>query len=313
LKAFDIIKSGEDPDTVADAVARLASGEIIGLPTETVYGLAANACDDMAVARIFAAKDRPRFNPLIVHVKNQDMAGEYAIISNPARALMDRFWPGPLTLVVGRKPDCGLGDLVSAGLDTLALRAPHHPVAQAILGGCGFPLAAPSANPSGSISPTTARHVAEALGSHLDLVVDGGPASVGIESTIVAVKSDHLVLLRPGIITKDELGAASGLPLRDGDNSKIEAPGQMQRHYAPAVPLRLSAFNAEEGEVLIGFGDIDGDFNLSAAGNLGEAAANLFSMLRQAENMAVSGIAVAPVPVEGLGIAINDRLTRGAA
>lgn len=298
---------------VGRAVATLASGGLVALPTETVYGLAANALDGEAVARIFEAKGRPSFNPLIVHVPGETQARDYAEVSELAEKLIAAFWPGPLTIVLPRTEGCALSELVSAGLGTVALRSPAHPLARDVLTASALPLAAPSANVSGRISPTHAEHVVEGLA---DMVLDGGPCEVGLESTIVGVSqnegTDTLTLLRPGRITVAELEAATGAKVAEHTGG-IAAPGQMSSHYAPDHPLRLNATQARDGEVLIGFGDMDCDLNLSEAGDLIEAAANLFAMLHEADARATSGIAVTPVPLEGLGVAINDRLTRAAA
>jgi L-threonylcarbamoyladenylate synthase len=302
---------------VEKAAAILKVGGLVALPTETVYGLAANALDEQAVAKIYEAKGRPSFNPLIVHVSNIESAQKYTTFNEAAQKLAEVFWPGPLTLVLPRKDDCPLSLLVSAGLNTIALRAPNHPLAQAVLTTSGLPLAAPSANKSGSISPTTADHVKAGLGAQVDMILDGGPATVGLESTIVGVLNDKLVLLRPGSISPEDLADIAGLPIEKHSGDDITAPGQMASHYAPNTPIRLNAFRPDEGEVFIGFsglsGNGEGDMNLSEAGNLTEAAANLFAMLHQADQQGASGIAVAPIPYEGLGWAINDRLERAAA
>lgn len=304
-------------DDIAKANTILSKGGLVALPTETVYGLAANALDDKAVAKIYEAKGRPSFNPLIVHVSDGESARDYAWFNEPASKLADALWPGPLTLVLPRLDDCPLSLLVSAGLDTVALRAPNHPLAEAVLTSSALPLAAPSANKSGSISPTTAEHVKTSLGDAVDMILDGGPATVGLESTIVGVLEDKLILLRPGSISGEDLSEISGLPVEKHNSDNIAAPGQMKSHYAPNTPIRLNAFRPDEGEVFIGFsgliGPEDGDLNLSPAGNLTEAAANLFAMLHMADAMGASGIAIAPIPYEGLGWAINDRLERAAA
>ena len=292
---------------IAAAVGVLAAGGIVALPTETVYGLAADATDPAAVARIFAAKGRPGFNPLIVHIADLDTAAALVEINDTARALASRFWPGPLTLVLPARASNRITAAVTAGLPTLAVRVPAHPVMAAVLRGFGRPLAAPSANASGTISPTTAAHVAASLGDGVPLIVDGGPTSGGIESTIVGVHGDLVTLLRPGGIPADTLGinAVAG--------GGIVAPGQLASHYAPRQPVRLGAIVAQSDEFLIGFGPLAGNLNLSAAGDLTEAAAALFATLHTAQASGARGIAVAPIPDIGIGIAINDRLRRAAA
>jgi len=294
-------------DGIAAAVAALAAGSIVALPTETVYGLAADATDADAVAKIFAAKGRPGFNPLIVHVADLDAAGALVDINATARALAARFWPGPLTLVLPARTGNGIAPAVAAGLPTLAIRIPAHPVMQAVLRGVGRPLAAPSANASGSISPTTAAHVAASLGDRAPVIVDGGPTPGGLESTIVAVAGDRVTLLRPGGI------AAAALGVNAAAGAGITAPGQLASHYAPRQPVRLNATDRRDGEFLIGFGTVDGDLTLSANGNLIAAAAALFATLHTAQASGAGVIAVAPIPEEGVGIAINDRLRRAAA
>ena len=309
-----IFKAG--PATTARAVALLRAGQPIGLPTETVYGLAADACDDRAVARIFEMKGRPTFNPLIIHVA--DMAQAEALVEMPplARRVAARFWPGPLTFVLPRRKDCPISLLASAGLDTLAVRMPAHEVARDILRAFGGPLAAPSANRSGHVSPTLARHVAEEL--PVALVVDGGACTVGVESTIVGFDGDRPVLLRPGGVAAEDIEAIAGVTLlHPAASETVTAPGQLSSHYAPEVPVRLDAHDVREGEALLAFGrPLPGarvTENLSPAGDLAEAAANLFAMLRGLDLPGVSGIAVMAVPETGLGLAINDRLRRAAA
>ncbi|MBI1182045.1 MAG: threonylcarbamoyl-AMP synthase [Alphaproteobacteria bacterium] len=304
------------PATTARAVALLRAGQPIGLPTETVYGLAANACDDRAVARIFEMKGRPSFNPLIIHVA--DRATAEALVEMPvaARRLADLFWPGPLTLVLKRRAGCPVSLLASAGLDTLAVRMPAHPAARELLAAFGGPLAAPSANRSGRVSPTTAHHVAGEL--PVALVVDGGPCAVGLESTIVGFDGATPVLLRPGAVTEDDIEAATGVGPRPFDEGgPVSAPGQLASHYAPAAPVRLDAAEVRPGEALLAFGPplpgARATLNLSPSGDLGEAAANLFAMLRALDRPDVAGIAVMPVPETGLGRAINARLRRAAA
>jgi L-threonylcarbamoyladenylate synthase len=293
-----------DAAGIARAARVLESGGLVAVPTETVYGLAARADDPAAVARIYAAKGRPSFNPLIVHVVGAAQAERYAVLSDQAHALMAQHWPGPLTLVLPRRHDAALADAVMAGLPTVALRAPCHPVMRALLSAVEFPVAAPSANRSGFISPTCAEHVLASLDGRIDMVLDGGPCPAGVESTILAVREDgSLQELRPGPLQLGGRGIGS---------AGIEAPGQLASHYAPGKPLRLRALEAAVDEFLIGFGEISGDVTLSASGDLGEAAARLYACLHQAARAAQPRIAVAPVPMEGVGVAINDRLGRAA-
>ena len=290
---------------VADAAAIILAGGCVAVPTETVYGLAADATNGAAVAGIYAAKGRPSFNPLIVHVADLAAAEKLTEFSDAAWELARRFWPGPLTLVLPVKSDSRIASLVTAGLSTIAIRCPAHPAMQSLLRATGRPLAAPSANASGSISPTRAGHVLTSLGGRIPLIIDGGPCAVGIESTIVAVGDDGaLRLLRPGPVDL-------GLALASGGG--IEAPGQMASHYAPTKPLRLNATEASTDEWLIGFGPVKGHVTLSASGDLTEAAARLFDALHEADASAKPRIAVAPIPDIGLGVAINDRLSRAAA
>lgn len=293
-----------DAAGIARAAELLRAGRLVALPTETVYGLAARADDDAAVAGIFAAKGRPGFNPLIVHVASLDVAEAYAEIGPPARALAAAHWPGPLTLVLPRRADAALAPAVSAGLPTVALRSPAHPVMRAVIAAAGVPLAAPSANRSGYISPTTADHVLATLDGRIDAVLDAGPCPAGVESTIAAVRADGRVqILRAGPV---EI-AAEAAPGR-----AIEAPGQLASHYAPGKPVRLNAAAARDGEFLIGFGPVAGDCSLSPSGDLTEAAARLYACLHKAAAAPQPRIAVAPVPETGVGAAINDRLRRAA-
>lgn len=299
-----------DAAGVSLAAALLRTGSVVAVPTETVYGLAADATNPEAVARIYAAKGRPSFNPLIAHVSGADMAAEHVETPPLARRLIDAFWPGPLTLVLPSKLESPIAAIVTAGLPTLAVRCPDHPVPQALIKALGRPLAAPSANASGQISATRAEHVLKTLGGRIPLVIDGGPCKGGIESTIVAVEGERLRLLRPGGIPREALEAFA--PLSMG-GSGIEAPGMMESHYAPTKPLRLEAETAEDDEFLIGFGRVTGDISLSPSGDPVEAAARLFDCLHAADASAARCIAVAPVPSDGLGAAINDRLRRAAA
>jgi L-threonylcarbamoyladenylate synthase len=291
-------------DTIAQAAQLILAGEPVAVPTETVYGLAADATNAAAVARIYEAKGRPSFNPLIVHVPDLAAAQAIGDFNEDASALANEHWPGPLTLVVALRAGAGIASLVTAGLTTVGLRVPAHPAMQALLRAAGRPLAAPSANASGSISPTRAQHVLKSLGGRVPLIIDGGATERGIESTIVAATGGPLRLLRPGPI---EIGAEQGA------GATIEAPGQLPSHYAPSKPLRLDARQAGGDEFLIGFGKIDGNANLSVRSDLVEAAARLFDLLHQADASAKPRIAIAPVPQDGLGKAINDRLRRAAA
>jgi L-threonylcarbamoyladenylate synthase len=291
-------------DAIADAVRLVLAGEPVAIATETVYGLAADATNADAVARIYEAKGRPSFNPLIVHVPDLAAAERIGTFGEDAKALAARHWPGPLTLVVPLRAEADIASIVTAGLATIGLRVPAHPAMQALLRATERPLAAPSANASGAISPTRAEHVLGSLGGRIPLVVDAGPTERGIESTIVAATGGPLRLLRPGPIAIDAEMAAG---------ERIEAPGQLASHYAPAKPLRLDATDAAADEYLIGFGDIAGDDSLSRSSDLVEAAARLFDLLHRADASARPRIAVAPVPDDGLGAAINDRLHRAAA
>ena len=302
------------PQGIDRAAQILRAGGLVAFPTETVYGLGGDACSNMAVARIYDAKARPRFNPLIVHVPDLAAARQIATFDTVADAVAAAFWPGPLTLVLPLRPDAGLSDLVTAGLHTVAVRVPAHPLAQDLLRAFGRPLAAPSANPSGRISPTRADHVRDGLAGRIDAVLDGGPCAVGVESTILGLDGPP-VLLRPGGIPVEVLEAALGQSLAlAGNTRKPNAPGQLASHYAPRASVRMNAVEAAKGEVLIGFGPVKGGMSLSENGDLVEAAAALFHLLRTADTMAGAGglIAVAPVPDKGLGRAINDRLRRAA-
>ncbi|MEO6300061.1 MAG: L-threonylcarbamoyladenylate synthase [Paracoccaceae bacterium] len=294
------------------AAKLMRDDQLVAFPTETVYGLGGDARSDLAVARIFEAKGRPRFNPLIVHVPDLAAAQEFAVFDARAESVALRFWPGPLTLVLPLK-DAGLSPLVTAELPSVAIRVPAHPLAQALLREFGGPLAAPSANPSGRVSPTRASHVMDGLAGRIAAVLDGGACAVGVESTILGLV-DGPELLRPGGVALEALEALLG-PLPMGGNTvKPNAPGQLASHYAPAAAVRLEARDGQAGEVRLGFGAGACDLNLSQAGDLVEAAANLFHMLREADILAAGGrIAVAPIPEMGLGRAINDRLRRAAA
>lgn len=303
-------------DTIAAAAALIADGGIVAVPTETVYGLAADATNAVAVARIYAAKGRPSFNPLIVHVADLAAAERIAAFDDDARMLAAAFWPGPLTLVLPVRSDAGVAALVTAGLATVAVRVPRHRAIQALLAACGVPLAAPSANASGGISPTRAAHVAASLGDRAHLIIDDGATDAGLESTIVMGRT----VLRPGPITAAEVAnafpgggkIAGPLPTQGNGPEHISAPGQLASHYAPTKPLRLDATTTEPGEYLIGFGAVTGDINLSRASDLIEAAANLFDALYRADASDRPRIATAPIPAQGIGAAINDRLMRAA-
>lgn len=294
------------------AATLLRSGGLVAIPTETVYGLAADACNGAAVARIYAAKGRPSFNPLIVHVADADDARRYGVWSDMAEILATAFWPGPLTLVLPLAPDHGLSSLVTAGLDSVALRVPALDMAQQVLRAFGGPVAAPSANPSGRISATTAQHVLDGLSGRIDAVLDGGPCAVGLESTIIGLNHPRPTLLRAGGLPVEAIEAALGETIDVANGAEIIAPGQLASHYAPNARVRLNALSAEPDEVLLGFGPIEGDLNLSPSGDLIEAAAQLFDHLHALDAMN-KPIAVAPVPDHGLGRAINDRLRRAAA
>ena len=297
-----------------EAALLIRAGEPVAVPTETVYGLAADATDSHAVAAIYSAKGRPSFNPLIVHVADREMADRLAIFSPVADKLAARFWPGALTLVLPVREDSGLSPLVMAGLPTVALRLPAHPAMRALIRESGRPLAAPSANRSGSISPTRADHVLASLNGRIRLILDEGPTSEGLESTIAAPEAKRVRLLRPGPVTAAMLEQATGLPVTIGAaDAKIEAPGQLESHYAPSKPVRLNALQAEKDEYLIGFGLMPCHINLSPEADVQEAAANLFAALHVADASAATHIAVAPIPNEGIGVAINDRLRRAAA
>ncbi|GAB5470875.1 MAG: L-threonylcarbamoyladenylate synthase [Rhodospirillales bacterium] len=306
-----------DP-TIARAAALLRAGRLVAFPTETVYGLGADATDDRAVAEIFAAKGRPRFNPLIVHYADAAAVARDVLANPLAEALAARFWPGPLTLVLPRRPDCRVSLLCSAGLDSLAVRVPGHRLARALIAATDRPLAAPSANRSGRVSPTTARHVREELGAAVALVLDGGPCEIGLESTVVDLTGARPRLLRAGGLTRETLEAVTGpLAGQEEAEARPRSPGQLSSHYAPRLPLRLNARKVGADEGLLAFGTpLEGAArveNLSPGGDLTEAAARLFAALRSLDRPALSAIAVMPIPESGLGEAINDRLARAAA
>jgi L-threonylcarbamoyladenylate synthase len=333
------------PDSIAAAADLLAEGGLVAFPTETVYGLGGDATRERVVARIFAAKGRPRFNPLIVHLSPGWPAEEIAIMDERAKRLAAKFWPGALTLVLTRAPGCPIALLASAGLDTVALRMPAHPIAQALLKKVHLPIAAPSANPSGRLSPTEAAHVVELLGDKVDLILDGGKCPGGLESTVIDLSVREARILRPGLVTAEKISAVLGEPIaivnaaasaapppRDGDDAlapnnnaaeiisdeEIKSPGMLASHYAPKKPLRLNADVARPGEAFLAFGpnpprSILASLNLSPAGDLVEAAANLFAYLHRLDASQAHTIAVMPIPEDGIGAAINDRLRRAAA
>lgn len=310
-----------DRQEIRRAAALIRKGGLVAMPTETVYGLAADATNDRAVARVFEAKGRPRFNPLIVHVADLEMAQALAEFPPLAETLARAFWPGPLTLVLPRRSHASLSLLTSAGLDTVALRAPNHPVAQALIDETGLPLAAPSANISGTVSPTRPEHVRESLGDTVDMIVDAGPCPIGVESTIVKVEGEKAYLLRTGGLARADIERVLGAPLETPPSSgKVEAPGTLESHYAPHAPLRINVDAPSPDEAFLSFGPAPKDhphtFRLSQSDDLREAAANLFAHLRAADRVCrtarLKGIAVAPIPAEGLGEAINDRLRRAA-
>jgi len=300
-------------DGVARAAELLRDGRLVAIPTETVYGLAARADSAAAVAEIYRAKGRPDFNPLIVHVGSVSLARSLAVFDSRAELLAERFWPGPLTQVLPLRQPSAIAPAVTAGLSTIALRQPAHPLTAMLLQQLDLPLAAPSANRSGSLSPTHAEHVAASLGAAPAAILDGGASERGMESTIVALRDDgSWQLLRPGPVTEAQLSALLGpaTPLRA---ARIEAPGQLARHYSPGKPVRLSAVAPEGDEFMVGLGEVEGDCTLSATGDLAEAAARLYACLHEAAASACTKIAVAPVPEEGIGAAINDRLRRAAS
>lgn len=305
------------PAALAKAARLLREGRLVAFPTETVYGLGGDARSDEAVASIFAAKGRPQFNPLIVHVADLAEAERYGVFDARARALAARFWPGALTLVVARVKDCGISWLATAGLESIALRVPAHGIAQQLLGAFGGPIAAPSANRSGFVSSTTARHVADSFGDAIELILDGGPTVHGLESTIVGLTEAQATLLRPGAIARGPIEALAGtLGTACDSGDAPHSPGRLKRHYATVKPLRLDAVRVAGDEGLLAFGEplagAQVTLNLSPSANLTEAAANLFAMLRRLDAADVAAIAVMPVPDVDLGEAINDRLRRAA-
>ena len=317
MDARNTVTLSDGPRGLRAAAYLLGKGELVAFPTETVYGLGADATQDRAVAAIYAAKGRPAHNPLIVHVPDLAAAETLAQVSPEARALAEAFWPGPLTLVLPRRADARLAVAATAGLATVALRAPAHPLARALLQAFGGPIVGPSANPSGAVSPTTAAHVREGLGGRFAAVLDGGACTVGVESTILGFGPEGPVLLRPGGLPAEAIEAALGRPLaRRNEAEGVTAPGQLASHYAPRAALRLDAAAPRAGEAWLGFGpDPAGaqGLNLSSSGDLDEAAANLFAHLRELDAAGAGRIAVAEIPDRGLGRALNDRLRRAAA
>jgi len=321
LPDFQVLEAS--PEAVREAARIIRAGGLVAFPTETVYGLGADATNDLAVAAIFDVKGRPQFNPLIIHVRDEIQAAEIAVFDERAQTLAHKFWPGALTLVLKRRPDAKLSLVATAGLDTVAVRVPAHPVAQALLLEAGVPIAAPSANKSGYISPTLALHVLMQFKDRqgLNLIIDGGACPVGVESTILDLTSTTPTLLRPGGVALEDLEAVLG-PIevleKQGEDGEISAPGQLQSHYAPSIPIRINVKpeERERGESLLTFGpDMPkrAALNLSKSGDLREAAANLFIMMRALDMPGIRGIAVVPIPNVGLGRAINDRLNRAAA
>ncbi len=309
---------GAEFEHIAKAAEALTAGELVAFPTETVYGIGCNARMDKAVAKVFAVKGRPSFNPLIVHVPDMENAQGLSVFNPIALQMARAFWPGPLTLVLPRARSGGISLLATAGLDTIALRVPAHPLARALLCAANVPVAAPSANRSGRISPTAAAHVREELGDGV-LLLDGGTCAVGLESTVIGFINGEPLLLRPGAVTKEVIEAELRMPVHraEGGNA-IVSPGMLTSHYAPSLPIRLNALEAEENEAFLAFGGsakASGKrmLNLSPSGDVNEAAANLFGYLRSLDSLQFSGIAVMPIPHAGLGAAINDRLKRAAA
>jgi L-threonylcarbamoyladenylate synthase len=306
-------------ETIESAVSALRRGDLVAFPTETVYGIGADATNGRAAAGIFEAKGRPRFNPLIVHVADVDAAARLGRLTPLGRRLAAAFWPGALSLVMARQHDCPVADLATAGLDTIAVRVPSHAIASALLRAVDRPIAAPSANLSGHVSPTTAAHVEADLGDRVAMILDGGATAVGLESTVVDVTGEVPVILRLGGVAREDIARLLGrtIAVAEGDPEKPSSPGMLARHYAPAARLRLGAREAHAGEALLAFGrtvskHAGPTINLSAAGDLQEAAANLFSALRALDASGTGAIAVMPIPEEGLGEAINDRLRRAA-
>lgn len=301
------------PQSFRHTCSLLEQGHVVAIPTETVYGLAGDAYQDQAIAKIYETKGRPQFNPLIIHYSDVASMTADVVMNLYAEKLAQIFWPGPMTLVLPKKETSQISLLASAGLSTLAVRIPQHPVAQHLLCQYGRPLAAPSANISNTISPTSAEDVSASLQERVPIILDGGICGVGLESTIVDLTGDIPVVLRPGGVTIEQLGSVLKMPIKKYEGHIIKAPGMLKRHYAPSIPVRLNAHKALDGEVYLGFGSFNhGPYNLSLQGDLLEAASNLFRMMRLLDQPCYQGIAVAPIPNEGLGLAINDRLTRAS-
>jgi len=309
---------------LTQAAAKLRAGELVAFPTETVYGLGADATNDDAVAGIFAAKQRPSFNPLISHFPDRHAAAQHAVFDARADKLADAFWPGALTLVLPKRDDSTVSHLTTAGLPSIAVRVPAHDMARALLRAVGRPIAAPSANRSGRISPTTAAHVAASLGNAIGMILDGGPCGVGLESTVIDLTTDQVVMLRPGGITRDQVAQVLGcdVVMAETDDNAPKSPGMLTSHYAPGLPVRLNADAPDQKkyghEILLAFGDcvtkgFDKVLWLSKTGDDREAAANLFAKLHEADQPRFDGIAIAPIPDHGLGLAINDRMKRASA
>ena len=309
---------------IEEAAKLLKKGECVAIPTETVYGLAANALDGIAVAKIFEIKGRPTFNPLITHFDSLSMLNEYVHLNDDAARLAGAFWPGPMTLIVKRELGCSISEIVTAGLDTVAVRIPSHKTAQKIITTAGVPLAAPSANASGEVSPTSATHVADSIGDKIELIVADGSSQIGLESTVIDVSGEKAIILRPGAITAEDCADVLGyIPEIDlGDTDKPKSPGQLLKHYAPSTPVRLKAYDVKGDEALLAFGSTKfmnvknipdtHMINLSETGDLYEAASALFSSLRRLDKLDAKAIAVMDIPNQGVGIAINDRLKRAA-
>jgi len=304
------------PENIAEAAAALRAGSLAAFPTETVYGLGANATDDQAVAKIYEAKNRPSFNPLIIHFPDIESVRQMADMAPKVEQLAAHFWPGAISFILPRKPDCPLSKLVSAGLPTFAARVPALESTQRLLRTAGIPVAAPSANSSGRISPTQAAHVAHDLGNKIPIILDGGSCTVGVESTVIDLTREMPTILRPGGVTQEEIETVlqQSVAVASSNENSPRSPGMLLSHYAPSLPVRLNATCSNSREAYLGFGDTAGaKINLSAGGDLTEAAANLFAYLNKLDDPQWSGIAVAPIPEEGLGRAINDRLRRAAA
>ncbi len=311
-----VIIEKPSPSSIDKAIAILQSGEVFGMPTETVYGLGADATDANAIAKIYALKNRPQFNPLISHVIGLEMASDYGLFDETAKMLANKFWPGPLTIIVKRLNDCGVCDLACAGLETIALRAPNHSIALEIIEKFGKPIAAPSANISGHISPISASHVFEEFADSLKLIIDGGECQIGLESTVISAIENNITILRHGAISAEDIEKITGTKPQIAnlfDEKSPKSPGMSLRHYSPNAPLFMNCEVKGPGEILIGFGEVKGDYNLSKSGDLTEAAANLYKMLRIADAQKPKAIKIAPIPEIAIGIAINDRLSRAVA